>query len=67
MSGQNLAWTTAAATGLLCAAIAGAAGWALLTQPLAVTSALSGQNMSALVEALLTVVVDAVAALVRML
>lgn len=67
MSGRNLVWTTAAAAGLGCAAIAASAAWVLLTQPLAVTSAVAGQDVSALVQALLGALLDAAAALMRML
>ncbi len=50
MSGPHVAWTTAAATGLGCAMAAALAGWLLLTNPLAVTTALRAHDPVVLVE-----------------
>lgn len=67
MSGRNMVWTTAAVTGLGCAVMAATAAWLLLTQPLAVTAALNGQDIGALLHALVTAVVDAAATVMRLL
>jgi hypothetical protein len=48
MSGRDVAWTTAAATGLGCAVVAALAVWMLLTDPLAVTKALTAHDLSTL-------------------
>jgi len=48
MSGRDVAWTTAAATGLGCAVAAGLAAWLLLTNPLALTTAVSAHDLGAL-------------------
>ena len=48
MSGRDVAWTTAAATGLGCATAAAVAVWLLLTDPLAVTMALGAHDLGAL-------------------
>lgn len=66
MSGRNVAWTTAAATGLGCAVMAASAAWLLLTQPVAVTRALEGNNFAALLNALLAAAIDAAAAVMRL-
>ena len=47
MSGPDVAWTTAAGTGLGCAMTAALAGWLLLTDPLAVTAAMGAHDRRA--------------------
>jgi hypothetical protein len=66
MSGRNVAWTTAAATGIGCAVLAASAAWLLLTQPVTVTSALGGNDFASVINALITAVLDAAAAVMRM-
>jgi hypothetical protein len=63
MSGRNMAWTTAAATGFVCAVTAASAAWLLLTQPVVLTSALDGQNAGAVVHALVTALIKAASVL----
>jgi len=48
MSGRDVAWTTAAATGLGCAMMAALAVWLLLTDPLAVTAAVGAHDLATL-------------------
>ena len=48
MSGREVAWTTAAATGLGCAVVAAMTVWLLLTDPLTVTIALGTHNLGVL-------------------
>jgi|KBSMisStandDraft_5_1062788.scaffolds.fasta_scaffold285821_1 hypothetical protein len=50
MSGQDVAWTTAAATGLGCALTATVVVWMLLTDPLAFTAAVGTHDVAALAE-----------------
>jgi hypothetical protein len=66
MSGRNVAWTTAAATGIGCAILAASAAWLLLTQPVAVTRALERNDLAAVFGALVSAVLDLAAAVVRM-
>jgi len=49
MSAREVAWTTAAATGLGCALTATLTVWLLLTDPLAVTSAAGAHDLATLV------------------
>jgi hypothetical protein len=51
MSGRDVAWTTAAATGVGCAVAAMVAAWLLLTNPMAITSALSAHDLGAVAQA----------------
>ena len=66
MSGRNVAWTTAVATGVACAMTATSAAWLLLTQPVAVTAALDGHDLGAVLQALMFALVDAAAAVLRL-
>ena len=50
MSGREAAWTTAAATGLGCTVAAVLAAWLLLTNPLAVTTAITAHDPIVLVQ-----------------
>lgn len=50
MSGRDVAWTTAAATGLGCTVAAVLAAWLLLTNPLAVTTAVTAHDPGVLVQ-----------------
>lgn len=51
MSARDVAWTTAAVTGLGCATAAAGAAWLVLTDPLAVTTALVAHDFGALIVA----------------
>jgi hypothetical protein len=46
--------------------MAASAAWLLLTQPVAVTRALEGNNFAALLNALLAAAIDAAAAVMRL-
>lgn len=65
MSGRDVAWTTAAATGLGCAGAAAMAAWLLLTDPLTVASALSAHNLGALVDTAAAALRDVAMSLLR--
>jgi hypothetical protein len=47
-----MAWTMAAATGLLCAVLAASAAWVLLTEPFAVASAVDTPALQSVVHTL---------------
>jgi hypothetical protein len=63
MSRHDVAWTTAATAGLACAAAAALAAWTLLTDPLAVVTAVSAHDASALVDTAVNAMRAAVSAL----
>lgn len=65
MSGREAAWTTAAATGLGCAVAATLAAWLLLTNPVAVTTAVTAHDPSVLVQTATGAVHDLAARLLR--
>jgi hypothetical protein len=67
MSGRQVAWTTAAATGLGCALVAAAAAWLLLTEPLALTSAADTRFPGGLLQALVAALEHAAVAIMRLL
>jgi hypothetical protein len=65
MSGRDVAWTTAAATGLGCAVTAAAAVWLLLTDPMAVTMALGAHDLGALLHTAFAALHDVALGLVQ--
>jgi hypothetical protein len=60
MSTPTIAWTTAAATALICAVLAAAAAWLLMTEPLAITASVDSQQAGPLTYALLKALVAVV-------
>jgi hypothetical protein len=52
MSGPNVAWTTAAATAIICAVLASCAAWLLLTEPLVITAGIEPQQAGSITFAL---------------
>jgi len=53
MSVPNIAWTTAAATAIICAVLAASAAWLLMTEPLAITATVDPQQAGPISYALL--------------